>query len=90
MASTFKKRMSKISLNKTYKTSIRFLTSQKYCTKIWNISRKKDEISYWVNIIINKDQKISFAKIYQIWQLPNIKEIIRVPEKMDINKTHRK
>lgn len=50
----------------------------------YGIFLEKDGISGRVNIIINEDQKISFVKIYQIWRLPNIKEIIRVLEKMDI------
>jgi peroxiredoxin len=50
----------------------------------YGIFLEKDGISGRANIIIDEDQKISFVKIYQIWRLPNIKEIILVLEKMDI------
>ena len=50
----------------------------------YGIFLEKDGISGRANIIIDEDQKISFVKIYQIWRLPNIKEIIRVLETMDI------
>ena len=50
----------------------------------YGIFLEKDGISGRANIIIDEDQKISFVKIYQIWRLPNIKEIIRVLEKINI------
>ena len=50
----------------------------------YGIFLEKDGISDRANIIIDEDQKISFVKIYQIWRLPNIKEIIRVLEKINI------
>ena len=46
----------------------------------YDVFLEKDGISGRANIIIDEDQKISFVKVYQIWRLPNIKEILRFLE----------
>jgi peroxiredoxin len=42
----------------------------------YGIFRKKDGVSERANIIITTDQKIAFAKVYPLGQLPDIKEIL--------------
>lgn len=44
--------------------------------KAYSIFREKDGFSERANIIINEEQKIIFFKIYEISQLPDIKEIM--------------
>ena len=44
--------------------------------KLYNIFREKEGFSERANIIIDENQKIIFAKIYEISQLPDIDEII--------------
>jgi peroxiredoxin len=49
--------------------------------KLFGIFREGDGFSERANIIINEDQKIDFIKIYEISELPNIKEILTVLER---------
>lgn len=42
----------------------------------YGIFREKDGFSERANIIINEDQKIEFIRVYEISELPNIKEIL--------------
>jgi len=49
--------------------------------KKFGIFREKDGISERANIIIDKDQKIMFLKVYEISTLPDIEEIIQVLQK---------
>ncbi|WP_171816329.1 redoxin domain-containing protein [Thermotoga profunda] len=44
--------------------------------KLYNIFREKDGFSERANIIIDKDGKIIFFKVYPIRELPDIQEII--------------
>ncbi|MFE3845798.1 redoxin domain-containing protein [Thermoplasmatota archaeon] len=44
--------------------------------KLYHIFREKEGFSERANIIINENQKIIYAKIYEISQLPDINEII--------------
>jgi peroxiredoxin len=46
--------------------------------KQFGIFREKDGISERVNIIINEEQEIEYIQIYDISQLPDINEIIKV------------
>ena len=50
--------------------------------KSYGIFRKEDGISQRVNIIIDKNQRIVFFKIYKLGQLPDIKEIVDELRKM--------
>ncbi len=44
--------------------------------KLFNIFREKEGFSERANIIIGKDQKIEFLRIYEIGELPDIVEIL--------------
>lgn len=46
--------------------------------KLFGIFREKDGFSERANIIINEEQTVVFAKIYEISQLPDIEEIIKI------------
>ena len=46
--------------------------------EIYNIFRKDDGISERTNILINKQGKIEFIRIYEISQLPDITEILTI------------
>ena len=45
-------------------------------SKLYNFFRDKDGFSERANIILNKDNIIEFVRIYEIGELPDIKEII--------------
>jgi len=45
-------------------------------SQLYNFFRDKDGFSERANIILNKDHIIEFIKIYEIGELPDIKEII--------------
>ena len=49
--------------------------------KLYKIFREKEGFSERANIIIDKNQKITFFKIYEISQLPDINEIIEFLKK---------
>jgi peroxiredoxin len=51
--------------------------------KLYGIFREEDGFSERANIIINEDGKIEFLKIYEISQLPDIKEILTILGKPD-------
>lgn len=44
--------------------------------QIFNLFREKDGFSERANIILNEDQIVEFVRVYEIGELPNIKEII--------------
>jgi peroxiredoxin len=44
--------------------------------KLYGIFREKNGFSERANIVVDEDQKITFVKIYEIRQLPEIQEII--------------
>ena len=44
--------------------------------QLYGIFRSKDGFSERANIIIGKDQKIAFFKVYKLGQLPDINEVI--------------
>ena len=48
--------------------------------KLYGIFRDKDSFSERANIIIDREQKVVFAKIYPIAQLPDFDEIIKFLE----------
>ena len=48
--------------------------------KLYGIFRDKDGFSERANIIIDREQKVVFAKIYPIAQLPDFDEIIKFRE----------
>lgn len=50
----------------------------------YGIFLEKDGISGRANIVVDEDQKISFVKVYQIWRLPNIKEVLHFLETNEI------
>jgi peroxiredoxin len=55
--------------------------------KLYEVFREEDGFSERANIIINEDGKIEFVKIYEIGQLPDIKEILTLlgkPDKKEI------
>lgn len=47
-------------------------------TKSYGIFREKDGFSERANIVIDENQKVIFAKIYPIAQLPEIEEILAI------------
>jgi peroxiredoxin len=51
--------------------------------KLYNIFREREGFSERANILINKNQKIIFFKIYEISELPDINEIIEFIKKID-------
>ncbi len=53
--------------------------------KLYHIFREKEGFSERANIIIDENQKIIYAKIYEISQLPDINEIISFLKK-NLNK----
>ena len=50
--------------------------------KLYGIFRQADGFSERANIIINKNFKITFFKIYRLDQLPDIQEIVNALRKM--------
>lgn len=46
--------------------------------KLYNIFREREGFSERANIVIDENQKITFFKIYEISQLPDINEIIEL------------
>ena len=44
--------------------------------KMYGIFREEDGISERANIIINENQEIEFVRIYELSELPDIKEIL--------------
>jgi peroxiredoxin len=50
--------------------------------KMYGIFIQEYGISKRANVIIDENQKIAFFKVYRLGQLPNIKEIIKVLQKM--------
>jgi peroxiredoxin len=53
-----------------------------YVARLFGIFREKDGISERANIILDENGKIAFFKVYEISQLPDIQEIIRVIEEL--------
>jgi peroxiredoxin len=51
--------------------------------KLYNIFREREGFSERANILIDKNQKIIFFKIYEISELPDINEIIEFIKKID-------
>lgn len=51
--------------------------------KLYNIFREREGFSERANILIDKNQKIIFFKIYEISELPDINEIIEFIKKFD-------
>ena len=51
--------------------------------KLFGIFRDEEGFSERANIIINEDGKIEFIRVYEISQLPDIKEILSFLKKMD-------
>jgi peroxiredoxin len=49
--------------------------------KLFGLFRDKDGFSERANIIIDKDQKVKFAKVYPTSQLPDFEEILTILEK---------
>jgi peroxiredoxin len=50
--------------------------------KLYGIFREKNGFSERANIIVDKNQKIVFFKVYEISQLPDMKEIISFLKKL--------
>ena len=50
--------------------------------RLYGIFRVKDGVSERVNIIVDKEQKIAFFKIYELGQLPDIREVLDALRKM--------
>jgi len=50
--------------------------------QIYGVFREKDGFSERANIIINENQEIDFIKIYEISELPEIKEILTYLEEL--------
>lgn len=50
--------------------------------KLYGIFRTKDGFSERANIIVDKEQRIAFFKIYKLGQLPDIQEIINALKKL--------
>jgi len=46
--------------------------------KLYGLFREKDGFSERANVIVDEKGKIAFVKVYEISQLPDIEEIIRV------------
>jgi peroxiredoxin len=46
--------------------------------KLYGLFRDKDGFSERANVIVDEKGKIAFVKVYEISQLPDIEEIIRV------------
>ncbi len=53
-----------------------------YVARLFGIFREKDGISERANIILDEKGKIAFFKVYELSQLPDIQEIIRVIEEL--------
>ena len=51
--------------------------------KLYNIFREKEGFSERANILVDKNQKIIFFKIYEISELPDINEIIEFIKNFD-------
>jgi peroxiredoxin len=49
-----------------------------YVAKLYGIFREKEGFSERANIIVDENGKIAFFKIYEISQLPDIEEILKV------------
>lgn len=49
---------------------------------LYGIFRDEDGISERANIIVDRDQKIAFFKVYELGQLPDVREIIKALEKI--------
>jgi peroxiredoxin len=49
---------------------------------MYGVFREKDGFSDRANIIINENQEIDFVKIYEISELPEIKEILTYLEEL--------
>jgi len=53
-----------------------------YVAKLYGIFREKEGFSERANIIVDENGKIAFFKVYEISQLPDIEEIIKVLQKL--------
>jgi peroxiredoxin len=51
--------------------------------KMYGIFREEEGFSERANIIINEDGKIEFVRVYEIGELPNIKEILTFLKNLD-------
>jgi peroxiredoxin len=50
--------------------------------KAFGIFRKEDGVSERANVIVDKNQRVAFFKVYPIGKLPDIKEILSVLKNM--------
>ena len=51
-------------------------------SKLYGLFRKEDGVSERANVIIDKNQKVAFVKVYKMGELPDIKEILDRLKKM--------